>query len=417
MEKKNELAGKLLYSLMIVVIYILGRDIQLPWIVPQNTTPDTLSMQYYISEMLGSASHSGSILALGLAPWMSASIISSLIQSATQEPGDQKQSPAKANRRTMVLTLILALIQALVRSGSVKYVDRPGLTPALAEFMTIVLWISGSFLTVWLSDQNAAWGIGGKSLLILINLLFSLDSTVITESETIRETFRSSSSSAAAGYLALVLAILLVSIFLSIFLKYSEIHLPVVRVMISNRYAEESYIPVSLNPCGTFPAMYAMSLYSLPYYILTFLSLFTGQRDTYQRLAAYFDLSTPSSVFVFFCVFCFLTIFLSLLLVNPAKIAEGLEKSGDFIDGVRPWKETKSCIQRAVLFASVCSCIGMGIVVIVPLFVRSILHSNDPIFMMPITLAILTNLFLSVFEEIRVEWRMSHYEDLGGSMF
>ncbi|MGN1023370.1 MAG: hypothetical protein ACI4OJ_07730 [Lachnospiraceae bacterium] len=412
MQKNSALTGRLTYSLLIILFYILGRNIRLPWLIPQEETSDILSMQYYISQMLGSARKSSSLFALGLSPWMSASIIASLIQSVTWRPGTRAgQDPAQTNRISILLTLLFAIVQALVRCQSASFQVIPGMSQALLMFLTLLLWVTGSLITVWLSGQNATWGIGGKSLLVLVNLVFSINQAIVSEAVSLREAVKAGSSAAALQSLALILGITALSLLVPTFLKFSEIRLPVVRVMISHQYEGESYIPISLNPSGTFPAMYTMSLYSIPYYVLMFLgTLQPGKKDTYTALAQRFDLQSIPSVVCYLIVFCFLTFFLSLILVNPAKMADALEKSGDYIDGYRPGRETKHCIKRAVIAASVFSCIGMGLVTVGPLFLRVLLHVRSQIFMMPVTIAILVNLLLEIFEELRVEWRLEHMD-------
>ena len=412
MQKNSALTGRLTYSLLIVLFYILGRNIRLPWLIPQEEIADVLSMQYYISQMLGSARKGSSLFALGLSPWMSASIIASLIQSVTWRPGTRAgQDPAKTSRISILLTLLFAIVQALVRCQSASFQEIPGLSPSLLVFLTMLLWVTGSLVTVWLSGQNAAWGIGGKSLLVLVNLVFSINQAIVSEAVSLRETMRAGGSAAALPALLLILGITSLSLLVPAFLKFSEIRLPVVRIMISRQYEGESYLPISLNPSGTFPEMYTMSLYSIPYYVLLFLgALQPGRKAVYTAMAQHFDLQSIPSVACYLAVFCFLTFFLSLLLVNPTKMAEALEKSGDFIDGYRPGRETKRCIKMAVMSASVFSCIGMGLVTVGPLFLRVILHAHSQIFMMPITIAMLANLLLEIFEELRVEWRLEHMD-------
>lgn len=412
MQKNSALTGRLVYSLLIILFYILGRNIRLPWLIPQKEPSDILSMQYYISQMLGSARKGSSLFALGLSPWMSASIIASLIQSVTWRPETRAgQDPAQTSRISILLTLLFAIVQALVRCQNAAFQEIPGIFQSLLIFLTLLLWVTGSLITVWLSGQNAAWGIGGKSLLVLVNLVFSVNQAIVSEVVSLREAMKAGSSAAALQYLALILGITALALLVPTFLRFSEIRLPVVRVMISCQYEGESYIPISLNPSGTFPAMYTMSLYSIPYYVLLFLgTLQPGKKDAYIALAQRFDLQSIPSVVYYLIVFCFLTFFLSLILVNPAKMAEALEKSGDFIDGYRPGQETKRCIRRAVIAASVFSCIGMGLVTVGPLFLRVVLHARSQIFMMPITIAMLVNLLLEIFEELRVEWRLEHMD-------
>lgn len=408
MFRNNALAGKIFYSLLVILIYIAGRDIPLPWVIRQPVTAPAGGIQHYLSQLMGSEMQSASILALGLAPMMSASILTSLIRSVTERPGHRQRSARVYSGLTMGLTFLFAIVQAFVRSRGLQFAPYAGLPAGILQLLTVSVWTAGAFVTVWLTDRNTAWGIGDQSLLILVNILYGLRQTVWQQYTSIG-THLAGSQQQGIELLVLSLVIIAISLVLPLFLQRSEIRLPVIRIMLDSDISTDSYLPISMNPCGTFPAMYSMSLFSIPYYLAAFLALLFPGRPGLAKAAGYFDLASVSSVLLFLLVFCALTFFLALLMVDPAKIAESLERSGDFINGVRPGEETARYLRRAVCAASAVSCLGMGVVVILPLFLRVVLHSQEQIFMMPMTLAMLANMLLSLLQEVQVELRMQGY--------
>ena len=173
MRNHSILLGRIEYSVLIVLVYLLGSSIPIPWVVYHEAESAGNGIQALIGSFLGSSRSTTSLFSLGLTPWVTAMVVVSVFQK-TMEDKTQKKSPGRANRATLFLATILAVLQALVSAVKMQYRLWGSLKTTDLWFLTAAVLVGGSFLIRWLVGRNTSWGIGGQTLIILVNILGNL---------------------------------------------------------------------------------------------------------------------------------------------------------------------------------------------------------------------------------------------------
>ena len=400
---ENILAGRMTFSLMIVAFYLLGRNLQIPWTIRSDEAMN--GIQGLSLEILGNSRSRTSLFSLGLMPWVTSMIIVQVFQKLSRDR-HEKKSPAKANRIMLILTMVIAVLQAGINAAEMEYKSFPGISRTVLQVLTAVILIAGSFAIKWLSNRNTEWGVGGQGLLIAINTLGSFGRTgaafrnEVFSAESVREAVLLTGK---AALLILVILILLLA------MEGAEFRTTVRRVTINNRYADDDYIAVRLNPVGTMPVMYVMSVFTLPYYGLKLLDRMMPNRAWIQRGMQILNLNAKSGVIIFAVVLWGLTVVLSEIFVGPEEIADSLMRQGDYLDDLEPGRQTRSYLAGQTRIAAFFSAAVTGALVLPMLWLHAVHGSFSSFYMAPMTVMILAGMVMSLLEEVKVYRTMEQY--------
>lgn len=400
---ENILAGRMAFSLMIVAFYLLGRNLQIPWTIRSDEAMN--GIQGLSLEILGNSRSRTSLFSLGLMPWVTSMIIVQVFQKLSRDR-HEKKSPAKANRIMLILTMVIAVLQAGINAAEMEYKSFPGISRTVLLVLTAVVLIAGSFAIKWLSNRNTEWGVGGQGLLIAINTLGSFGRTgaafrnEVFSAESVREAVLLTGK---AALLILVILILLLA------MEGAEFRTTVRRVTINNRYADDDYIAVRLNPVGTMPVMYVMSVFTLPYYGLKLLDRMMPNRAWIQRGMQILNLNAKSGVIIFAVVLWGLTVVLSEIFVGPEEIADSLMRQGDYLDDLEPGRQTRSYLAGQTRIAAFFSAAVTGALVLPMLWLHAVHGSFSSFYMAPMTVMILAGMVMSIMEEVKVYRTMEQY--------
>ncbi|SEA10797.1 accessory Sec system translocase SecY2 [Lachnospiraceae bacterium NK3A20] len=398
---------KIAYSTAVVAAYVAGRNIPIPWAVSSGVHRPVGLAESLASSMLGRAEDSASILSLGFGPWMMAMILVMIAWSFFSKEYRQK-SARLMQRWIMILTLIIAVGEAALRAHRLDYSSAAGMTQRTMAFLTAILLVAGSFVCMWLADRNERKGIGGKSLLILVNILESLRTTAMPCLLKIAGGLHHLNGRLQAYIAAALFSLLL--ILMVLLLQRAEIHLPINRVMIHNVYADKDYLAISMLPAGTMPAMFALTFFMLPVYALRFFSLLMpGRAEAFRDIALWFSLGTPHGVVLYLAIMVGLTVVFAHINIDPQDIADGLMKSGDCIPGIRPGEETAEHIERRIAAGILISVIAMGIGIGLPLAVGILWRLPQEITMLPTTILILASLVVTIMDEYETLRTFEYY--------
>lgn len=393
------LRGRIEYSALIVLVYLLGRSIPIPWVVYQEPENVGNGIQALIGSFLGSSISTTSLFSLGLTPWVTAMVVVSVFQKTVQDK-TQKRSPGQSNRKILVLASFLAVVQALIGAGKMQYRSYGNLRVTELWLLTAVVLVGGSFLIRWLVGRNTAWGIGGQALIILVNILGNLR-TMATEM--IR------TAGMRPVRLLLILAAGLVIVLAMLFLEGGEFRNTVRRIGINNLYAADDYIAIRLTPAGTMPVMYVMSFFTLPYYVLLVLRIFLPGSAWIDEGLSVLNLNQTAGVWIFGGLLLVLTVVLSVIMVGPGEIARNLEQQGDYLDYMEPGRETALHLFGQTVTAALFSGVVTWLLVIPPLFVRAAQGSSSGLYMAPMTIMVAAGMAAELLEEARVYRTMESY--------
>lgn len=400
---ENILAGRMAFSLMIVAFYLLGRNLQIPWTIRSDEAMN--GIQGLSLEILGNSRSRTSLFSLGLMPWVTSMIIVQVFQKLSRDR-HEKKSPAKANRIMLILTMVIAVLQAGINAAEMEYKSFPGISRTVLQVLTAVVLIAGSFAIKWLSNRNTEWGVGGQGLLIAINTLGSFGRTGAAFRN---EVFSAESVGEAVLFTGKAALLILVILILLLAMEGAEFRTTVRRVTINNRYADDDYIAVRLNPVGTMPVMYVMSVFTLPYYGLKLLDRMMPNRAWIQRGMQILNLNAASGVIIFAVVLWGLTVVLSEIFVGPEDIADSLMRQGDYLDDLEPGRQTRSYLAGQTRIAAFFSAAVTGALVLPMLWLHAVRGTFSSFYMAPMTVMIPAGMVMSILEEVKVYRTMEQY--------
>lgn len=431
--KIEDLRVKILITLGFIAIYRFGSYITLPGIDPLeldrlmegNTGGGIFGL---INIFSGGAFLMASIFALGIMPYISASIAMQLLSLAV--PYFQKmQKEGESGRRminqyTRILTIGVTLVQgfgyiAYLKSSfpSAVYMTAANGYPGwLFPLSTVVILTAGTLFIMWLGEKITDKGIGnGISLLIMVGIIASFPSAIIKEL-TLRLTGN-------GGIIVFVIeiAFLLVVTGVSILLVQGVRRIPVQyakrNIVKGGRMMQaggiRQYLPLKVNASGVMPIIFAQALMFLPATFAQYLysGENAGSSSFINSLADPFSLW--NNVFMFFLVILF-TYFYTALIINPVQMADEMKKNGGFIPGVKPGKKTAEFIDNVMSRITLPGSIFLGIVAILPFFVRKFAGVEDSfaLFFGGTSLLIMVGVVLDTLQQIESHLLMRHYDGL-----
>ncbi len=402
--KVPELRSKLLYVLVILVIYRIGAVIPVPYV-----DASTFDAQFgntifsYMDTLSGGALSTATLFALGISPYITASIVIQLLCVAFPSLGELskqgEEGKAKINAITRWVTVILAVITAigyyilLANNGMLMSEAVKGGSPywLLYAAVIVICFCAGAALIMWLAEKINENGIGnGISLILFFNIIQSLPSMAIRLYDVIASGF---ATKVGLGFLAIGLALfviigLLAMTFFVIFITGSERRIPIQyakRVVGRKMYGgQNTHLPMQLNMSGVMPVIFASSIISLPPTIMTLCGVTAETKNFWGSLYRFFEADGwfyPIALFVLIILFAYFYISISF---NPVEVANNLMKNGGTIIGIRPGKPTADFIARILHKITLMGAIFLSIVAIVPIIAR-------PLVLIPILNVIIPN--------------------------
>lgn len=354
--KVEELRKRIILTLGLILVYRIGSFVIIPGVNYEALTTkssDQNLLETLLSVFSGGGFTHASIMALGIMPYISASIIMQLLGMAVpavQKMQNEGESGRKQiNNYTRILTIIICALQA--PSYLSLYVDQKQAMPADASTFwwtqTILILIAGSMFAVWLGERITEKGIGnGVSLLITVGILSRLPGAFFAEF---------GKSVEAGNLIRLVLEVvffmLIILVTILIVQGVRRIPLNTAKRIAGARAAEDingarNYLPIKVNASGVMPIIFAQAIMTIPMMIY---SSATGGKSEggflQQTLGDPYGFSYNLLLCTLIIVF---TYFYTAIMINPSKIADDLKKSGGFVPGVRPGEETAEHIDSVV---------------------------------------------------------------------
>ena len=417
--KIEDLRKRILYTLALVAVYRLGSYIVLPGIDASQLA----SLQAKSSEGLvgllnmfsGGAFGNASIFALGVMPYISASIVIQLLGvmfpffQRLQREGESGRR--KMNQYTRYLTIVILAIQGPAYMASLHSTLPPeafvsSITGAWYNIIATLILIGGTMFVMWLGERITDRGIGnGISLIIMIGILARLPMALWLEiTEKINQTN--------GGFLMLIveLVVLFFVFIATIALVQAVRKIPVQyakRIVGNKQYGgARQYIPLKVNAAGVMPIIFAQALMVLP--------MMFSNINAAKGLAAAFNNTTGFWYnFVFAVMVILFTYFYTAITVNPTNMAEEMKKNGGFIPGCKPGKKTADYIDSIMSRITLPGSIFLALVAILPAFARMLGVNNQfASFYGGTSLLILVGVILDTLQHIESHLLMRHYDGL-----
>jgi len=428
--KIEDLRNRILYTLGIIMIYRLGAYIVLPGVDPHQLT----NLQNQGSEGLlgllnmfsGGAFSNASVFALGIMPYISASIVIQLLGMAIpyfqklQKEGESGRR--KINQITRYLTVIILIFQSPAYIANlVRQLPPEGIYPFDPNMMTnsvfsffgissIITLTAGSMFIMWLGERITEKGIGnGISLIIMIGIIARLPFALFGEFVARME----EQGGGGLVFFVIEIAVLVFVILLSILLVQGTRRIPVQyakRIVGNKQYGGvRQYIPLKVNAAGVMPIIFAQAIMFLP---IT-LAGFTESESMSGFVNAFANINGFWYNFTFFMMIIIFTYFYTAITINPNQMADDMKKNGGFIPGVKPGRKTAEFIDNVMSRITLPGSIFLGFVAIMPAIVSLLgVSTQFAQFYGGTSLLILVGVVLDTLQQIESHLLMRHYDGL-----
>ncbi|KGJ05950.1 preprotein translocase subunit SecY [Paracoccus halophilus] len=373
--KAKELRQRIWFTLGLLIIYRLGTYIPVPGIdgaALRNFMQDAQAgIGGILSMFTGGALGRMGIFALGIMPYISASIIvqllASMVPALEQLKKEGEQGRKKINQYTRYGTVALALFQAYGLAVSLEagnLAHDPGLFFRASVVITLV---GGTMFLMWLGEQITARGIGnGISLIIFVGIVAEIPTQV---AQFLAQGASSGSTALTLGVIVMIIAVVTFVVFMERAMRKIHIQYPRRQVGMKIYDGQSSHLPIKVNPAGVIPAIFASSLLLLPITISTFSGNETG--PIMSTVLAYFGPGQPLYLIFFAAMIIFFTYFYTFnVSFKPDDVAENLKNQGGFIPGVRPGKRTEDYLTYVVNRVLVIGSAYLAFVSLLPEIIR-----------------------------------------------
>ena len=372
-----ELRNKLMWTVLILCAYRVGVHVPVPGINVDALSHFFASMQGSVFALLDMFSGGGlrnvSVFALGIMPYISASIILQLLQVVSPDIKRMAKEEGQAGRRkitqyTRYLTVLITIIQGFGIAALLEGMTSPDNLPVVQspgwEFkvVTIITLTAGTILIMWLGEQITAKGIGnGISLIIFSGIVVGTPTAIARTYEQIR-----------AGDMNVVLALVLLAGMLAVlvgivFVERSQRRIPIhyaKRQVGRKMYGgQTTHLPLRLNTAGVSPPIFAQSLLLFPATVAGF-----SQAEWIQRVVGWFQPGSIVYNLIFVGLIFFFCFFYTAIIFDPKDIAENLKKAGGFIPGIRPGDKTREYIDAVLSRLTLWGGVYIAAISVMPMF-------------------------------------------------
>jgi len=361
--KSKDVRGRIFFTLSILLIYILGLLISVPGV--QANVSEALAdndLLGIMNMLSGGALDSFSIFALGVSPYITASIIVQLLQMGVLPKLQELSEQGEAGRRkindiTRYLGLVLGAVQAygmIVTLENKNAFDFTQVFPDLPTWVDyvyiIAVMLAGTMFVMWLADQITQKGIGnGVSMIIFAGIVKEIPASysqvweIFTTGKEGGEFFNGLLS-----FIAYILYTCFIILFV-IFFELSSRKIPIQQSKASfTQQAKMNYLPIKVNPGGVIPVIFAQAVISAPVTILGFIDSSSEAYDTIKNLftLSHLENGWPVALIIYIVLIFLFSFMYAHIQIDCEKIAENLQKQGSYIPGIRVGTETKNYLSQ-----------------------------------------------------------------------
>ncbi|MCD7730355.1 MAG: preprotein translocase subunit SecY [Oscillospiraceae bacterium] len=421
--KVPELRKKILYTLLIILIFRIGCHIPVPFLdttVLSSMITDGGSFLSYMDILSGGALSKGTLFALAIQPYINASIIVQLLTYALpplenlQKEGEEGRK--KLNTITMFVTLGISLVMSYAyyvtqrNNGAVKYTE--GASGVFAAIVIIAAFTAGSCVVVWLGNRINDNGIGnGISMILFAGIVSRGPSSVLAMFELVKSDQK---------YILIVPVVLIVFVLMIafiVFMNESERRIPIQyakRVVGRKQYGgQNTHIPIKIAMSGVMPIIFAMSIMSLPATLEMFIPVKDNPEGFWQKFYAgfihFFSYQSGWYAILYFILIIAFNYFYVAMQYNPIEIANNLRQNNGAIPGIRPGKPTSDYIQRVLSKITLIGAVSLGIIAIFPILTNMAMPQLN-IAMGGTSILIIVSVVLETVRTLESQMMMRHHK-------
>ena len=382
--KTHFLRDKIFFSLLVMVVYILGRSIPLYRVDLSQYVYQSLDVQELLMQTIGGDAFQTSLFAVGIAPYMVASIVVQVGTAIRNVGAKTRLSPKHLNRITVRLTLVLAFIQAVILVQKVHFLQ-DGESLWVKETIAVIQLVTGVMVIIRLATANKKYGVGGQTIIFLVNITDSIVRMLRGHS---------------MEQVAVPLLIGICGVAVALVCEGAQKQIPLQRISIHNVYSDKNYYAIKMNPIGIMPIMFSTALFAVPQTLLLGLLLLFPENPWLITLQKNMVLTRPLGIVIYILIIYGLSVGFSFLMLNPKEMAEQLHKSGDSIVDIHAGKETKRYLARSVRRISLFSATVLSIYVGIPLCLQVVGNVDQTLMMLPTSCMMLTGMWNTIYQEV-----------------
>lgn len=416
MFKNKEIRNRILFTLAMLFVFRFGASIVVPNVNTAALLAGTAdnSLLGMMNLLGGGAIEKLSIFALGVGPYITASIVIQLLSMDVIPHFTELSKSGQVGRKTLdkytrYLTLILCFVQGFTMIYAFEVGYNVLINNSISSYLYVVILLTaGTMFLMWLGDQISAKGIGnGVSLLIFTGIVSSMPYQFSGVFKTLVDT--SSSAATFNGLLSfgLYCLVFLAIIILVIFMQKAERKIPIQYTTSSTsaRRNDMTYLPLKINSASVIPVIFASAVMITPVTIASYFPT-NGFIEGMQNILS---LQKPIGLMIYVALIIMFTFFYTQLQVDPAKISENLSKSGTYIPGIRPGTETKNYVNKVLNRITVLGALFLAFIAVLPYIIPMVTNLPNSIALGGTGLIIVVGVALETVSQIRGQLTQKSY--------
>lgn len=418
----KEVRNKIFFTLAMLVIFKIGTYIPAPGVNPEafNHPQGSQGATELLNTFGGGALKRFSIFAMGIMPYITASIVMQLLQmdivpKFTEWAKQGEMGRRKINNVTRYFAIILAFIQSIGMAFQFNNYLKGQLIiekSVMSYLLIAVVLTAGTAFLIWLGDQITQFGVGnGISLIIFAGILSTLPSSLEQFAQSVF-VGQDDTSLAWLKILGLIVALILLTVG-AIFVLEAKRKIPIQYA--KKQYAQRlgsqaTYLPLKVNSAGVIPVIFAMAFFLLP----RTLTLFFPKAEWAQNIA---DTANPSSnigMIIYVVLIIAFAYFYAFVQVNPEKMADNLKKQGSYVPGIRPGEQTKKYITKVLYRLTFVGSIFLAAIAILPIIATKFMGLPQSIQIGGTSLLIVIGVAIETMKTLEAQVTQKEYKGFGG---
>lgn len=418
----KEVRNKIFFTLAMLVIFKIGTYIPAPGVNPEafNHPQGSQGPTELLNTFGGGALKRFSIFAMGIMPYITASIVMQLLQmdivpKFTEWAKQGEMGRRKINNVTRYFAIILAFIQSIGMAFQFNNYLKGQLIieqSVMSYLLIAVVLTAGTAFLIWLGDQITQFGVGnGISLIIFAGILSTLPSSLEQFAQSVF-VGQDDTSLAWLKILGLIVALILLTVG-AIFVLEAKRKIPIqyAKKQSAQRLGSQAtYLPLKVNSAGVIPVIFAMAFFLLP----RTLTLFFPKAEWAQNIA---DTANPSSnigMIIYVVLIIAFAYFYAFVQVNPEKMADNLKKQGSYVPGIRPGEQTKKYITRVLYRLTFVGSIFLAAIAILPIIATKFMGLPQSIQIGGTSLLIVIGVAIETMKTLEAQVTQKEYKGFGG---
>lgn len=418
--KVEDLRKRILFTLMVLVIYRIGTFIPVPGVntdVLQSANEAGSQLMGLLNTFSGGALLQFSIFALSIYPYVTASIIVQLlsmdvIPKFTEWSKQGEHGKKKLAQITRYGTIVLGLVQAFATAIGFNRIYNAEMIPnaTIVDYILIAIVLTaGTSLLMWLGEQITEKGIGnGISILIFAGIVANIPGYISTTAQS--DFIVDGQTFLNAMKTVIILLVLIMIIIGVIFIQQGIRKVPVQyakRVVGNKMYGgQNTHIPLKVNAAGVIPVIFAVSLLQFPVILANFWSTYAWAEWVQNNL----NYSQPLGMVLYAIMIIGFTFFYTFVQINPQQMAENMKKNGGYIPGVRPGKATEKYITRVMSRLTVTGAVFLTVISLLPIAFGSLSGLPQSVQIGGTSLLIVVGVALDTMKTIESQLIKRHYK-------